>query len=580
MDKPKKIPYALTNFESIRTENYLYVDKTRFIEMLENENSKYHFLIRPRKFGKSLFLSVLEHYYDLRFKDRFQELFDDLYIGQNPTEKANSYFVMNFDFSGLDSSDVESFKISFTETIRNNMEMFFIQHDNIFTDVDDLIRQLAERNTVGAYIEFAFGMVKKHGQKAFVIIDEYDHFANDVIAKGCPSPALPNRERANQYQESIWANSITRDFYETLKKASKTVVDKIFVTGITPIMLDDLTSGFNISNNISLQSEYNEILGLTRDEVEWVMEQIQLDKSLITVDLEQMYDGYLFNEYAENKLFNSTMILYYFLELKRSGKKIKYFIDDNLKTDYGKLRNLINKHDNKQKIRDLAENNSVPGNVIKQFSMELIHEDKNFFSLLFYMGLVTIDNSNPLKLALKIPNYSVKTMHWAFIERMLTEELKDISMDGSKYADAIYSLAYEGDYRPFFKYFSKYVVQYLSNRDLINTVEKDIKFLLFPIFLSNDYYFPISELENSEGYTDIYLKRGNLHPGSLSEWIFEIKYVKQCDAENKKLIKEQQAVAEAQLLRYKNSNLFKDRTDVRYIAAVFVGKKDYYITEV
>ena len=406
MDKPKKIPYALTNFERIRTENYLYVDKTRFIEMLESENSQYHFLIRPRKFGKSLFLSVLEHYYDLRFKDRFEELFGDLYIGQNPTEQANSYFVMNFDFSGLDSSDVESFKISFTETIRNNMEMFFTQHRYILKNTDELKKQLAERSTVGAYIEFAFDIINNYGKKAYVIIDEYDHFANDVIAKG--SPILLNREGAYQYQESIWANSITRDFYETLKKGTKTVVDKIFVTGITPIMLDDLTSGFNISNNMSLEPRYNEILGLTRAEVEWVMEQIQLDKSLITVDMEQMYNGYLFNEKAENKLFNSTMILYYFLQLKNNGKDIKYFIDDNLKTDYGRLRNLFNRHDNKQKIRELSENNSISGSVIKQFSMELIHEDKNFFSLLFYMGLVTIDNSVPQKTALKIPNYSVK----------------------------------------------------------------------------------------------------------------------------------------------------------------------------
>jgi Protein of unknown function (DUF1703)./Predicted AAA-ATPase. len=352
------------------------------------------------------------------------------------------------------------------------------------------------------------------------------------------------------------------------------------VTGITPIMLDDLTSGFNITNNISLKPEYNEILGLTRGEVEWVMEQIQLDKSLITVDLEQMYDGYLFHRNAKNKLFNSTMILYYFQELLTYGNNIEYFIDDNLKTDYGKLRNLINKHDNKQKIRDLAENNSVPGNVIKQFSMELIHEDKNFFSLLFYMGLVTIDNSNPVKASLKIPNYSVKTMYWTFVERMLTEELKGLSLDDSKYINSIYRLAYEGDYRPFFEYFSKYIVQYLSNRDLMNTVEKDIKFLLFPIFLSNDYYFPISELENSAGYTDIYLKRGNLHPGSLSEWIFEINYVKQCDAENEALINEQQEKAVAQLQRYKSSNLFKDKTDIRYIAVVFVGKKTYHITEV
>jgi len=181
MDKPKKIPYALTNFERIRTENYLYVDKTRFIEMLENEATQYHFLIRPRRFGKSLFLSVLEHYYDLRFKDRFAELFGDLYIGQNPTEQANDYFVMNFDFSGLDSSDVESFKVSFTETIRNNMEMFFTQHRFILKNTDELKKQLAERSTVGSYIEFAFDIINNYGKKAFVIIDEYDHFASPSL---------------------------------------------------------------------------------------------------------------------------------------------------------------------------------------------------------------------------------------------------------------------------------------------------------------------------------------------------------------------------------------------------------------
>ena len=337
MDKPKKIPYALTNFESIRTENYLYVDKTRFIEMLENENSKYHFLIRPRKFGKSLFLSVLEHYYDLRFKERFTELFGDLYIGQNPTEKANSYFVMNFNFSGLNSSDIESFKMSFTAAIKLSVVDFLIVHKSDIKQVEKLRQELNKLNDVRAFIEFAFGIIKDYDKKAFVIIDEYDHFANDVIAKGEPLSK-------NQYHESILANSITRDFYETLKIGTTTVVDKIFVTGITPIMLDDLTSGFNISNNMSLEPRYNEILGLTRDEVEWVMEQIQLDKSLITVDLKQMYDGYLFNEDAQNKLFNSTMILYYFLQLKNNGKKIKYFIDDNLKTDYGRLRNLFNQH--------------------------------------------------------------------------------------------------------------------------------------------------------------------------------------------------------------------------------------------
>jgi hypothetical protein len=345
-------------------------------------------------------------------------------------------------------------------------------------------------------------------------------------------------------------------------------------------MLDDLTSGFNISSNLSVDVHYNEILGLTHDEVEWVMEQICLDKSLISVDMEEMYDGYLFNENAENRLFNSTMIFHYLKELLKNGKKIKQLIDNNLKTDYGRIRNLINRHGNREKLRELIESNFAGVEIIDQFSIELIHEDKNFFSLLFYMGLVTIDNSNPLNIGLKIPNYSIKTMYWEFIERMLSEELEGLSLDENEYRSPIFRLAYEDSYQSFFEYFSKYIVSYLSNRDLLGTVEKDMKFLLLPIFFTSNYYFPVSELENSEGYTDVYLKRGHLHTGSISEWVFELKYIKQADADNVKLLEEKKAEARDQLLRYKKSNLFKDKTDVRYLAVVFVGKKDYYIEEV
>ena len=569
----KKIPYVLTNFKRIRTEGYFYVDKTRFIEMLENEGTQYHFLIRPRKFGKTLFTSVLDHYYDLCFKGDFEELFGDLYIGQHPTPLRNSYFVMNFNFSGLDTSDVESFKISFTESIQNNIEFFFICHKDIFKNTPKLIEDLSKRSTVKAYLEFAFSVIKDFGKKAYIIIDEYDHFANDVIAKGT---AISK----NQYKESVWANSVTKDFYETLKIGTTTVVEKIFVTGITPIMLDDLTSGFNISNNLSLKERYNEILGLTREEVDWVMEQIQLDRSLITVDIEKMYNGYLFHKKAPNKLYNSTMIFYYFLELLSEGKNIESFIDNNLKTDYGRLRTLINKHDNKEKLRALVENNTIDVDVINQFSIELIHDEDNFFSLLYYMGLVTIDNSNELNAGLKIPNYAVQTMYWSFIKNMLTEETEGLSIDNSKYKRTVYQLAYENDYRPFFEYFSQYIVKYLSNRDLLNTVEKDMKFLLLPIFFTGNYYFPISELENSEGYTDLYLKRSHLHPGSISEWVWELKYIKQADADDETLIAQKTREAITKLSEYKKSGLFKDRTDVRFLAIIFIGKKTYRIEEV
>ena len=583
MSERKKIPYSITNFERIRTENYFYVDKTRFIEQLENEEAQYHFLIRPRKFGKSLFTSVLDHYYDIRFADRFQELFGDLYIGQKPTKLKNSYFVLKFDCSALDTSDIESFKRSFTSAIRDSIVTFITEHRFVIENSEELKKEVRQLNDVRSYINFAFDIIESFGKKAYIIIDEYDHFANDIIAKGQRySPqSLPSCGEAggrSQYEESIWANSVTRDFYETLKIGTKTVIDRMFITGITPIMLDDITSGFNISNNISLAPDYNEILGLTREEADWVMEQIRLDKSLIGVDIEQMYNGYLFNKHAKNKVFNSTMILNYFHGLFKYGNHFEDLVDNNLKTDYGRINNLINQYDNKEKLRQLVDNNTIDGELVKQFSIESVHEENNFFSLLFYIGLVTIDNSNPLNVGFKIPNYSVKTIFWEYIKRMLTEEVKGISIDSSKYRGSIYTMAYKDDYNPFFEYFSNYIVKYLSNRDLQGTEEKDMKFLLLPIFFTSNYYLPISELENSEGYTDIYLKRSHLHPKSISEWIFELKYVKQ--AEDTKLIEKKKNEAKEQLLRYKKSNWFKDRQDVRYLSIVFIGKKDYLIDEV
>jgi len=425
MQTRKKIPYGLTNFESIRTEGYLYVDKTRFIEMLEKEESKYHFLIRPRKFGKTLFTSVLEHYYDLRFVGRFEELFGNLYIGQHPTLLKNSYFVLMFNFSGLDSSDVDGFKRSFTSAIKNSIIDFITAHRFVLENCQELKEKLDSFFDVRGYLNFSFDIISTYGKKAYIIIDEYDHFANDIIAKG-------TQGSKEQYEESVWANSVTKDFYETLKIATQTAVDKIFVTGITPIMLDDLTSGFNISNNLTLKSDYNEILGLTREEVDWVMEQICLEQSLISVDIEQMYNGYLFNEKAQNRIFNSTMVFYYFLGLKSEGKDFKYLVDDNLKTDYGRIRNFFHQHDNKEKLRTLVEHNFVREEVSKRFPIAKVHEEKNFFSLLFYLGLVTIDNTNPLDIGLKIPNYSVKTIFWDFVESMLTEEIEGLSLDGSK----------------------------------------------------------------------------------------------------------------------------------------------------
>ena len=572
MQDRKKIPYAQTNFEEIRTRNFIYVDKTRFIEQLENEEKPYHFFVRPRKFGKTLFLSVLEHYYDLRFADKFQKLFGDLYIGQHSTKSHNDMFVLRFEFSGIDTSSIEKFDDSFKEVIRYAVVNFLIDHCDFIKNYEEYIKEVKSKDNVKAFVEIALTVINASGKKAYVIIDEYDHFANDMIASG-------TYLGEKIYKKAVWAGSQVRDFYETLKANSGNIIKKMFITGITPILLDDLTSGFNISNNLSIKEEYNEILGFTKDEVELIIKEYGIDKSLINIDIEHFYDGYLFNEDAKNKLYNSTMILNYFHELKNSNGKIKDLIDDNLKTDFGRLKRLINLSNNKEKIRELIDNKFVSAKIIPRFSIDTINDYDNFFSILFYIGLLTIDNSDPKRQRIKVPNYSVQTMFWEYIELIEKENNPDLFFDNSKIISTLETFAYDNDPKPFLDYFQQNILGYLSNRDMQNFNEKNIKVLLLGILFQSNLYLPISETENSVGYTDIYLQRRNLYPVDY-EWVWELKYVKTKESKKQDIIAQKQNEAREQLQAYKNSNLFKDRKDVRYLSIVFLGKKNYIIEEI
>ena len=572
MSDRKKIPYLHTNFETIRTEGFLYVDKTRFIEQLENEETKCHFLIRPRKFGKTLFLSVLEHYYDVRFADKFQELFGDLYIGKTSNKKANKLFVLKFEFSGIDTSSINDFNISLLEKIKMAVIFFLTDHRDFVENLSEEKKKVWTMEKASTCIEYALDIVKSHGKKAYVIIDEYDHFANDMIAEG-------KYLGEDIYKKTVWAGSQVRDFYETLKANSGNAIDKMFITGITPIMLDDLTSGFNISYNLSLKEKYNEILGFTKDEVKLIIKECGIDKLLITNDIGYLYDGYLFNEDAKNKLYNSTMIFNYFHELQNG--KVRNLIDSNLKTDYGRLRRVINISKNKDKLRKLVDNKAIKAKVIDKFSIEKINDEDNFFSLLFYMGLVTMDKEAETNaMLLKIPNYSVKTMFWEYIKDIMRDDNEDLSYNSMFLEEAIANLAFDNDPKPFINFISENIVKYLSNRDLIYFDEKYIKIILLTILFQSRYFLPLSELENSEGYTDIYIKRGNLYPNIKYEWIWEIKYVKASFWKRPSEIRKKQKASYAQLQKYKNSNLFKDRKDVRYLSVVFVGKKECIIEEV
>ncbi|WP_156202117.1 AAA family ATPase, partial [Thermoanaerobacter thermocopriae] len=245
----KKIPYGMSNFRAMREEGYLYVDKTMYIEKIENLNSKYLFFIRPRRFGKSLFLSTLENYYDINNEKDFEKLFGDLYIGKNPTKLRNSYTVLELDFSGLDTGNRERLEKSFKQNLIDSISSFLNKYRNMFKDIDEIKEHIKKKSDIKSIINQLIEEVEKVGKKIYLIIDEYDHFANDIIAMG----------DSEFYREIVRASGFVRDFYETLKIGTKRVIDRIFITGISPIMLDDLTSGFNIALNVTMDLSLNEM---------------------------------------------------------------------------------------------------------------------------------------------------------------------------------------------------------------------------------------------------------------------------------------------------------------------------------
>jgi hypothetical protein len=566
--KFKRLPYGTANFESLISKNYYYVDKTRFIEMLENETNPYQFFIRPRKFGKSLFFSILDHYYDLNKAKDFETLFGDLYIGKNPTPNHNSYLMMQFDFSGMNTCSEEEFQISFSRNVQTTVRHFINYYNSFFPEFQRLIQQIdTEKPGIDA-LRVAYSAADTAGKKIFVIIDEYDHFANDLIALG-------NRAGNNIYKQMVHANGLVRDFYETLKIATKTVLDRIFITGISPVMLDDLTSGFNIATNLTLDLQYNEMMGFTQDEVDTLMVATGVDPAYINVDMKTYYDGYLFHKDGENRVYNPAMILYFFEQILKEKKVPENIIDDNLKTDYGRLQRLTQNERNRDCLIRIVKEGGIVTAIIRKFSIDNLTDGDYFVSLLFYMGLLTIKAPYLSKVRLGIPNYSIRTVLWEYISKFTGETSPLMTVNTEALDEAIVAMAMEGDVHRYIDYVSQNAFSKLSDRDLKKFDEKYIQILLLAYLFQSRIYIPMSEYEATPGYTDIYLQRNPNLPQLKYEWVLELKY---CKAGEEKDVPRKREEGLAQLHQYLHSHRLAGRPDIKAAVIVFTGKNLFEIT--
>ena len=389
----KRIPYGMQNFEDVIKGDCYYVDKTPFIEDIEDAN-KYFFFIRPRRFGKSLTLSMLENYYDINKKDKFESLFGKLYIGENPTPERNCYLILHLNFA-IVVGGLDDYKKGLNDYCDTQFNYFADIYSHLLPS--DTKQGLNEQEDAINQLNYLCAQCSKAGLKIYLFIDEYDHFTNQILA---------HKEHETRYREQTHGEGYLRHFFDTIKGAAGDSLGRVFFTGVSPVTMDDLTSGFNIGTNYSLSPEFNEMVGFTEDEVR---EMLAYYASVLpfrhSVDelIEMMkpwYDNYCFSEekYGNTTMYNSVMVLYFVDNYIRNNYDIpKKLVETNIRIDYDKIRMLI-RHDREfahdaSIIQDIVTKGFTTGTLMENFPAERINDPDNFLSLLFYFGMVTIDGT-------------------------------------------------------------------------------------------------------------------------------------------------------------------------------------------
>jgi hypothetical protein len=405
-----KLPYGLSNFKAVITQGYAYIDKTAYIEQLENDG-KYHFLLRPRRFGKSLFISTLEYYYDVQYREDFSQIFGELYIGKHPTSLRNTYQVLFLEFSGIDTNRGEEHIYQrFNDKVEVNLQSFLQR----YAYPPQTIAAISTRHSPEAKLEYFFQIT--NGQQVLLLIDEYDHFANAILASDL-----------SLFKRIMGKGGFVRSFYETIKTATQRgTLDRMFITGVTPLMLDSLTSGFNISENLSLSKHFNAALGFTRQEVTQLLQTLgenKLSDSLfeqLLRDITRCYNGYRFHPQAAETVYNPDMVLYFLKQFDWVTTSYPdRMLDDNIASDYQKIMALFsigNRDSNYQVLDELITNGTIVAQQQRKFELEKNFGRDDFISLLAYMGFISITGKTISQTLFGIPNHVIQELYYQYFK--------------------------------------------------------------------------------------------------------------------------------------------------------------------
>lgn len=562
----KKLPIITADFATLVGGGGYFVDKTSYIPVLEELNFPNIFFLRPRRFGKSLFLSMLEYYYGVQYAERFEELFGEYFVGrsENVTPLKNSYYILKFNFSGIDTGIEEEIRYKFDEEVRTAIGIFL--HTYSIGNEEEIKQTLQATDSASLLRRFIALFVKyRMGSKIFVLVDEYDHFTNELFSF--------NR---GHFSEAVAGNGWVRKFYEVIKQyMGDGIIGRFFATGVTPVTLDSMTSGFNVAKNISLDSRFNEMAGFTRPELEELVrntlwEDGKFDLDRILEDMRLWFNGSRFSPDGAEKIYNPQLAVNFLSDFSARFEYPKNFIDVNVVSDYRKIASILAPLPGEKRddlIEDVLEDDMIKDGLTIQYNLEGDFSRKDAVSLLYYNGLLSIEDSFADLMTYTIPNYVIKQLYWEYFRADL-EKKHAFNIDHNAVGEMLREMSVDGGINRLVRYINK-ITGSLSFRDLQGFSEKHLKMIFMTIFAGNKLFFASSEKEVKAGYVDILLKRTGFNPGHFDHLI-ELKYLKADSINNLEIVRQEGAL---QAVRYRDSLPQEEQENLKTWLIIFSGKE-------
>lgn len=520
MNQIKGIPYGISDFNRMRNENFYFVDKTMYLPLIENMPS-YLFLIRPRRFGKSLFLSMMRTYYDILQQDNFEKYFGDLWIGSHPTDQRNRFQVLYFDFSKAGNSLLGTdLMTSFNDYCSIIINQFAHEYAPYYdSDFEATINSIESAKAKLSYIEVK---AREKGNPLYLIVDEYDNFTNVILSE----------HRQKMFHDLTHVSGFYREYF----KQFKGMFDRIFMMGVSPVTLDDLSSGYNIDWNISTDERFNAMMGFSESEVREMLlyyrknDLLQGDIEAMITEMKPWYDNYCFARMSldDDRVFNCDMTLYYLRNQLDFHRAPTEMVDKNIRTDYSKLKMLARiDHDSAHEgsrmstIEEIAAKGEILVNLHTSFPAERVVDIDNFRSLLYYYGLLTICGTRGDMLRMCIPNHCVREQYFSFLRDYYQRQS---SVDLHYLNVMLTDLAYDGHWQPFFEAIARAYRENSSVRDAMEG-ERNLQGFLKAYLALASYYLMEPELEMNYGYCDFFLLPDKQRYLDINHsYILELKY--------------------------------------------------------